>query len=167
MARYKVLKGVAHNIGHSFTSLMNFADDDYTMGHILRFARETGINELTIDFVTGTGQPKALFRDPISQVPEWYTKMFWDQVASSGSDRSLVKSATLTLRYDLTKTLTGPPAENPYDCEVAILDDRGKGYRAHFQGWWYVEKRNYRYVEKLAPAALGRLWWNPMTWFRS
>jgi hypothetical protein len=36
MPRHKVLKGIAHNIGHSFTSLMNYAKDDYSMGHILR-----------------------------------------------------------------------------------------------------------------------------------
>jgi len=34
MARYKVLKSVAHNIGHSFTSLMNYAGDDY--GNVAR-----------------------------------------------------------------------------------------------------------------------------------
>jgi hypothetical protein len=43
MPRFKVLKSVAHNIGHSFTSLMNYSRDDYSMGHILRFARETGL----------------------------------------------------------------------------------------------------------------------------
>jgi hypothetical protein len=158
MPRYKVLKGVAHNIGHSFTSLMNFADDDYTMGHILRFARETGSDRLTIDFVTGIGQPSELLQDPISDVPRWYTKRFWDLVASSGSDRSLVKAATLTLRYDLTKTLSGPPLENPYVCDVSILDDRGKDYRAYFSGWWYVEKQD--------SVASALCWWNPMTWFR-
>jgi hypothetical protein len=158
MPRYKVLKGVAHNIGHSFTSLMNYADDDYTMGHILRFARETRTDRLTIDFVTGTGKPAALLREPISGVPRWYTTRFWDLVASSGSDRSLVKVATLTIQYDLTKTLSGPPAENPYVCDVSIVDDRGKCYRAHFAGWWYVEKKVFT-----APALR---WWNPMNWFR-
>jgi hypothetical protein len=49
MPKVKVLKGVAHNIGDSFTSLMNYCADDYSMGHILRFARESGINTLTID----------------------------------------------------------------------------------------------------------------------
>jgi hypothetical protein len=42
MARYRVLKRVVHNVGHSFTSLMNFCGDDYVIGHILRFARGTG-----------------------------------------------------------------------------------------------------------------------------
>jgi hypothetical protein len=33
MPRYKVLKSVAHNIGDSFTSLMNYAVDDYPNGN--------------------------------------------------------------------------------------------------------------------------------------
>jgi hypothetical protein len=156
MPRYKVLKGVAHNIGHSFTSLMNYTEDDYTMGHILRFARETGLNELTIDLVAGKAQPPALFRDPISKLPEWYTRMFWNMVERSGSDRSLVQTAMLTLRYDLTKSRSFP-VQNPYVCDVSILDDRGKNYCSHFEGWWHVEK--------LFPASIRR-WWNPMTWLR-
>lgn len=157
MPRYKVLKGVAHNIGHSFTSLMNYTDDDYSMGHILRFARETCLNELTIDFITGEGQPTALLRHPISKLPEWYTNTFWSMVECSGSDRSLVQAATLTLRYDLTKSRSFP-IENPYICDVSILDNRGKNYCAHFEGWWYIEKN-------MLPTNVRR-WWNPMSWFR-
>jgi hypothetical protein len=162
MPRFKVLKGVTHNIGHSFTSLMNYSVDDYSMGHILRFARETGLNTLTIDFVTGQGQPASLLRDPISQLPHWYTKMFWDMVQNSGSDRSLVQSATLTLKYDLQRTRPSPAAANglqsPYICDVSVLDVRGKSYCAHFEGWWYVEK-------VLSPSFVPQ-WWNPISWFR-
>jgi hypothetical protein len=64
MPRYKVLKGVAHNIGHSFTSLMNYAIDDYTMGHILRLARKSGKDTLIIDFITGVGRPAELLQEP-------------------------------------------------------------------------------------------------------
>jgi hypothetical protein len=158
MPRYKVLKSVAHNIGHSFTSLMNYAEDDYTMGHILKFARETGANTLTIDFVTGKGQPAALLREPICEVPRWYAKMFWDLVATSGSEPSMVQKASLTLRYDLAKSRSGPPVESPYACDVSILDDRGKHYEAHFEGWWYIEKN--------VLSAPTRRWWNLLSWFR-
>jgi hypothetical protein len=60
MPRVKVLKGVAHNVGSSFTSLVNYAADDYSMGHILRFARESGRDTLTIDLLNGTGSPDGL-----------------------------------------------------------------------------------------------------------
>ena len=54
MPGYKVLKGVAHNVGHSFTSLMNYADDDYTMGYILRFARDAGnVCQVSIEALAG------------------------------------------------------------------------------------------------------------------
>jgi hypothetical protein len=158
MARYKVLKGVAHNIGHSFTSLMNYSVDDYTMGHILRFARETGLDTLVIDFMVGDGRPALLLGDPITRVPHWYTKMFWDMVTRSGSDRDLVQSATLTLKYDLLKSETSPHGTtmSPYVCDVSIVDNRGKDYSAHFSGMWYVDRT----------PVIERQWWNLMKWFR-
>ena len=159
MPRFKVLKGVAHNIGHSFTSSMNYAIDDHTIGHVLRLARESGKNTLEIDFMTGTGVPRELLQEPIAEVPLNYTNRFWQLVQSSGSDRSLVKSAKLRLKYDLEKTLTGSngKALSQYDCEVSIVDIRDKNYSAHFHDWWYVDR---------APTSQSRVWWKPATWFR-
>lgn len=108
------------------------------MGHILRFARETGLNTLAIDLVNGEGQPADLLRDPISALPDWYTKMFWNMVTSAGSDWTLIQAATLTLSYDLGGHQPGPRAEYPqcpYTRDVSILDTRGKTYSAHFEGW--------------------------------
>ena len=135
MARYKVLKSVAHNIGHSFTSLMNYADDDYVMGHIQRFARSTGRDALTLDFARREAGPPELLAPPISEVPARYTEWFWDLVQRHGSDRSLVQSATLTLRYDIAtkRPLRSAPQfiESPFTCDVRITDIRGKEYVAH------------------------------------
>jgi hypothetical protein len=143
MARCKVLKSVAHNIGHSFTSLMNYAGDDYVMGHILRLARRTGVDTLTIDFVSGKSGPRELLADPISQVPDNYTQFFWGLVERHGSDRSCVKTATLTLKYDLTseRPIRRDPQimESPYFCDILITDAHGKNYKAHFQSWWHPE----------------------------
>jgi len=66
MAKYKVLKSVAHSVGHSFTSSMNYAGDDYVMGHLLRFARATNQDTLLIDLMTGTAHPAALLQPPHS-----------------------------------------------------------------------------------------------------
>lgn len=143
MARYKVLKGVAHDIGHSFTSLMNYVADDYVMGHILRFARRSGHDTLTIDFVTGKAEPAELVLKPISDVPGRYTKWFWEMIKKQGSDPSFVHSAKLTLKFDIA---TERPAaiqprrlESPYQCHVLIKDSRGKDYEARFEGWWFAE----------------------------
>jgi len=156
MARYKVLKGVAHNIGHSFTSLMNYAGDDYVMGHILRFARRTGRDTLTIDFVKREAGPPELLAEPISEVPARYAEWFWDLVQRHGSERSLVESATLTLRFDIGTQRPHHSApqlvESPFTCDVRITDVRGKDYLAHFDGWWYPERLEHSRTES-------RPWW--------
>ncbi len=145
MPRTKVLKGVAHNLGSSFTSSMNYSEDDYSLGHILRFARQSGEDTLTIDLLSGRGSPATLLQKPLSALPDWYSKMFLRLVQSAGSDRELIQSATLTLSYDLQRTLPSPiPREpqSPYICDVSIRDTRGRDYAAHFEGWWFIELMN-------------------------
>lgn len=164
MPRLKVLKGVAHNIGSSFTSLMNFAGDDYSMGHILRFARESGANTLTINLLTGEGSPSSLLREPISALPDWYSKMFLRLVHSSGSSPELIHSATLRVVYDLQRMKPSPIRDEPqssFTCDVSIVDARGKDYAAHFDGWWFVE----RMAISLPDVSPIRHWWNPLSWF--
>lgn len=143
MARYRVLKGVAHNVGYSFVSLMNYAGDDYVMGHILRLGRTTGRDTLTINLMDGTGEPPELLVSPISDVPTWYSKMFWRLVRSHGSDPSLVRSALLVIRYNLSeerRSLTNPQLlHSPFIGDVTIVDARGKEYQSHFDGWWAPE----------------------------
>ena len=144
MAKYKVLKSVAHNFGHAFTSLMNYGDDDYVMGHILRFARRTGRDTLTIDLVKREGGPPELMAPPVGAAVDRYAEWFWELVEQHGSDRSFIRNATLTLRYDIAIQipLAGSPqnSKSPYLCEVCITDTRGKEYTAHFDGWWYPER---------------------------
>ena len=163
MPRVKVLKGVAHNVGSSFTSLMNYAADDYSMGHILRFARISGRDSLSIDLLSGEGSPESLLREPITALPEWYSQMFLRLVQSAGSDRELIRSATLKLSYDLQRSRPSPIAnelQNSYKCDVSIIDVRGKAYSSHFEGWWFVERMELNRPER--PRI--RRWWNPLTW---
>jgi len=145
---------------------MNYSADDYSMGHILRFARESGIDTLTIDLLNGRGTPEPLLKDPISDLPNWYSEMFLRLVESAGSDRKLIQAATLKFTYDLRRDRPSPiPGEpqSPYTCDVSILAINGKEYSAHFDGWWFVER-----MEINRPASpFVRRWWNPLTWFRS
>src|SRR2546430_14202083 len=73
-----------------------------------------------------------------------YIEWFWDLVQRHGSDRSLVHTATLTLRYDIAtnRPLLSAPQfiESPFTCDARITDVRGKNYLAHFDGWWYQER---------------------------
>jgi hypothetical protein len=144
---------------------MNYTADDYSMGHILRFARESGIETVKIDLLHGRGGPDALLKEPISELPTWYSKMFLRLVESAGSDLSLIRSATLTVTYDLRSNRPSPIPREPqsaYTCDVSIVDSRGKDYASHFDGWWFVERME---VNRPTPSAYK--WWRPLTWFRS
>lgn len=159
MPRYKVLKGVAHDIGDSFTSLMNSSCDDTPLAGVLRLARSSGEDTLIIDFITGTGAPSKLLQGQGSKLPGYYSDRFWKLVKTSGSDRSFVRSASLRLNYVLEKGRQGSDGlfHCPYVCQIFIVDVRGRMYSAHFQGWWCVESRSYAQ----------QIWQGMATWFRA
>ncbi len=140
---YKIIKSIAHNLGHSFTSLMNYHGTDYVLGHILRAARMTGKYKLEVDFLTGTALPPELLFASVKESIEWYCKTFADFVNRSGSDIDLIVSAKMTIEFDLKTARPYPHnhriIENPYKCDVVIIDNRQKEHTAHFEGWWFPE----------------------------
>jgi hypothetical protein len=154
MGKYKVLKSVAHNLGHSFTSLMNYRQDDYVMGHILTRARETGSSDLILDFVRKTAEPKTLNVGPIARSVKNYFERFPQLLRQEGSDPRYISSTKVHISYDLavSRPVRGSPGllESPYKCRVEIIDDRGKKYTAELTGWWYPQK----IPRQKSPAAL-------------
>ena len=74
MPSHKVLQSVARSVADSFASLMNYADDDYVLGHLLNVARASGRNELSVDLLTGKAGPSELLggsRGPFNQMVLW------------------------------------------------------------------------------------------------
>jgi hypothetical protein len=143
MTSHKPLKSVSHNFGHSFISLMNYINDDYFMGHLLKQARKTKCNKLTVDILKNLAEPTLLLTDQIRQSIEHWNKWFPTLVESSGSTMYYVSSATMTIEFDLQQTRPYPSdssiTENPFTCEIVIVDDRGKEYKHKHEGWWFPE----------------------------
>ena len=143
MARYKVLKSVAHSMGHSFTSLMNYRGDDYVMGHLLRRAREVGEGTLMVDFLTGKAAPTSLLTPAVRDSVEGYAKWFPKQLKSERTSLEYVRAARMTIAFDLRTQREARHApgcfESPYVCRVEIEDDRGKLWAAELHDWWYPE----------------------------
>lgn len=133
MPSHKPLKSVSHNFSHSFISLMNYINDDYFLGHLLKQARATKLNKLQIDILENKAVPEQLLTKEIVSSIEHWNKWFPTLVESSGSSGEFVKSATMTIEFDLNTTK--PHAthnnlmESPFSCEMSIIDDRGKEYR--------------------------------------
>jgi hypothetical protein len=143
MARYKVLKSVAHSLAHSFTSTLNWDGDDYVMGNILRRARKIGEGTLKIDLMSGKATPSSLLMPSVERAARRFADRLPELVAAHGSDMRYVHSAVMSVEYDLqTKrpNLHHPSElESPYVCRVEITDDRGKVWPAELRDWWVPE----------------------------
>jgi hypothetical protein len=146
MTSHKPLKSVSHNFGHSFISLMNYVFDDYLLGHLLKQARTVKINKLRVDLINNHAEPKELLTDPITSSINRYCNWFPNLVKDSGSTMDFVISATMTIEFDLENSRPHHTdddfVENPFSCEVIILDDQGKEHRHKHSGWWFPETKD-------------------------
>ncbi len=145
MTSHKPLKSVSHNFGHSFISLMNYINDDYLLGHLLKQARKTKCNKLTVDILKNLAEPTELLTDQIKSSIEHWNKWFLTLVESSGSTMDYVSSATMTIEFDLQQTRPNKSnsdyLESPFACEIIIIDDRNKEYKHKHEGWWFPETK--------------------------
>lgn len=143
MPSHKPLKSVSYNFSHSFISLMNYINDDYFIGHLLKQARATKLNRLQIDILQNKAVPEPLLTKEIFNSIEHWNNWFPTLVESSGSSMEFVKSATMTIEFDLKTTKPHSThsdlMESPFSCEMLIIDDRGKEYKYRHEDWWYPE----------------------------
>jgi hypothetical protein len=143
MTSHKVLKSISHNFSHSLISMMNYIHNDYFLGHLLKKARATKLTKLEIDILNNTALPNELLTQPILSSIEYWNKWFPTLVKESGSTMEFVSSAHLTIEFDLEKSRPFSNdktiIENPFTCEMIIVDDRGKEYKQKHEGWWFPE----------------------------
>jgi hypothetical protein len=155
MAKHKTLQGVANSFADSFTSLMNYAGNDYVMGHILAASRETGSDTLEVDLISGHIEPEDLCREPIVQSIAYRCADLPNLIERSGSDPAFVTSARMTIAFDIAteRPVAGAPhlQQSPFVCTVSVTDDRGKTYEAVRTDWWYPEE-----IQKVSSSFLPR-----------
>jgi hypothetical protein len=143
MASHKKLQSVSRSVADSFTSLMNYSANDYVMGHLLKAARTTGISRLDVDLLSGIASPIGLLIKPVADTIDAYCQDFSSLVVRSGSDMAFVRSARLSVEFDISISRPHAAASHldgaPYTCNVRVEDDRGKIYASELKGWWYPE----------------------------
>lgn len=138
--KYKAIKSVAHNFGHSFVSLTNYLVDDYVIGHLARAAVASGEPELRVDILAGDAEPAALRVPPVKSSLEWYTAWFPGLLRDHGVPMGAVRAATMRVRFDLSRLeLPLPRVTLPYECVVEITDDRGIVHAGTVRDGWPVE----------------------------
>ena len=129
MARYKVLKSVAHNFAHSFVSPMNYGRRDHVMCELLKKAHYTGVRRFELDVLRRMAGPVELLSRPILDSVRSYCSDFGGLVTNSGAALDMVSGAWLTIR--LTPGTEGknmPSGVGRVAATMRIVDDRGKGH---------------------------------------
>ncbi|BDD03613.1 hypothetical protein [Aureibacter tunicatorum] len=142
MAKYKTLKAVAHNFGHSFISLTNYYHNDYVLGHIQSFLKEKQLDRFEINIINKKKSPSLEFNNFIHIPINSYIKWFPELVKSLKSDLYFIKEARLIIEFDFLTERFNRSAnliENPFKCTSLIIDNKNKEYKYEFNDWWYPE----------------------------
>ena len=145
MPKYKNIKSVAHNLGHSFLSDMNSVGSGraFTMvaDAIYQAAKAAQVPVVRIDLISGTIEPSAIETKPIREAVAHYRRRLPELAVSQSVEPRMIRHATLTLQFDLTAGRPGkyyPEREIPkVEALVEIFDDRGTRHEAHPTNWPY------------------------------
>jgi hypothetical protein len=156
--KYKAIKSAAHNYGHSFVSLMNWSDGDYTMSHLTREVVERGLSRLEVNLLTGRAEPEELLVPPVRASIRDHVDWFPRLLRSQAIDPAVVRRAMFVLTFELGRRSVsseyGPGWTIPFECVITIEDDHGRAHVGRVRDIWRVD-------ESFAPPRrLRRLaWW--------
>ena len=142
MASRKPLKSVTHNLAHSFSSPMNYTEDDYFMSHLLKAATRSGIATLEVDLINRKAAPRELLVRPVAESVQLCCRDFPDLVRRTGSDPDLVIEARLDVTFRLpavSRALIDPPCRAAqFICTCRIVDDRRVSFESRVEDVWRI-----------------------------
>ena len=140
MASYKVLKSVAHNLGHSYLSLMNWQHENYVVEHLFQRAKSTGEREVRIDALAGTIEPPAFQTPVLLESVAGLRGAVARMAQTGGAALDMVNAVRMVICFDLHARRYSDSVPDlelaVYDCTVEILDDRGTRHTAKVEEWW-------------------------------
>ena len=144
--KYKNIKSVAHNLGHSFLSDMNAVGSGsrYVIVPELLFAAAgtDRVPEVRIDFISRSVTPTSVASAEVEESVANYAKMLFRLCHDQNVADHAIRAAVLTLAFDydrIRRTKYHPIREiQEFTCTVAITDDRGVVHQANPDHWWML-----------------------------
>lgn len=139
--KYKAIKGVAHDFGHSFVSLTNYMAGDYVMDRLASAALASGQPELRVDLLTGDAEPAALVVPLVRASVDTFVAWFPGKLGEHGVRRESVREATMSIRFDLVRLAVDASRriKVPFECVVEITDDRGIIHVGTVRDGWSID----------------------------
>lgn len=144
--KYKNIKSVAHNLGHSFLSDMNAAmirgQYVFIPQRLFAAAAAAHVSHIVIDFVTGQIAPDTVRSPELHAAVSYYAESLQRLLESQNVSPNAVVGARMTIDIDYSRTREAryPPAESipEFACTVTLTDDRGKVHTGAPTNWWRV-----------------------------
>lgn len=140
--KYKVIKSVAHDFGHSFVSLTNNIADDYVMDRLASAALASGQPELRVDLLTGEAEPAALVVPLVRASLDTFVAWLPGKLGEHGVRRESMREASMTIRFDLARLAVDAQAriQVPFECVVEITDELGIIYVGTVRDTWAAQR---------------------------
>lgn len=125
MAKYKVLKSIAHNTGHSLLGATNWYQGKFPFEHLSHAMRQSEQPRVQVDLLAGTIKPAALRTAEVDQFIELGQIILESLLRREGWSPEQMQRAEFYLDLDA-------PA-----CRVEIEDDRGKLHTGNVVDWGF------------------------------
>jgi hypothetical protein len=125
MAKYKILKSVAHNTGHSLLGATNWYDGQFPFQHLSQAMRRAGVGRVELDLLDARLEPSTVHGPQVDQFAELGKIILGDLLAGEGWSSDRVRRATFFLDLDARA------------CRVELEDDRGKVHLGNVVDWGF------------------------------
>ena len=125
MAKYKVLKSVAHNTGHSLLGATNWYADAFPFHHITRTMQGAGVAQARVNLLTGAVSPATIAKLEVAQFGELGQIVLRNLLLAEGWSTAQMTRAEFFLDLEA------------HECRVEIEDDRGKLHVGNVVDWGF------------------------------
>ena len=109
MAKYKVLKSIAHNSAHSLLSDKWWVANGFFYEHLYDAAWAANAPLVEIDLRTGSITPSSLGTSPVLDALQHLPQAFARWVITGGAALDMITRAKVRITYDFAKS---PPEQN-------------------------------------------------------
>jgi len=142
--KYKNIKSVAHNLGHSFLSDMNAAtirgEYVFISQRLFAAAAASRVEHIAVDFVTGQVAPDSIRSPELLTAVIQYAESLPRLLESQNVSPNAIVGARLTIDidYEHAREARYAPAETipEFRCRVELTDDRGIVHVGTPTNWW-------------------------------
>jgi len=128
LAALKILKSIAHNLAHHFSSTLSIWKTDYTIHHLSAASKTFNISKIKINVLKSSIEPEILNQGMIQEFLPEYNKFLKYLLKIHSLEN--VELEDVIIEYDFDVDRSCPYALPAYNCISTIRTTSGKQFQA-------------------------------------